>query len=90
MIDNPNGDLPTTKPAWSILRIEDQTAFTPGKGAVRVKRVWYTLFDGTESYEDFPASSFDESKVEKKIDDQAQTLARVLRLQGADITLGGS
>ena len=81
---------PTTAPVWTILRIEDQTAFQPGKGALRIKRVYYRLFDGSESYEDFPAAGFEVAKVDKQIDAQAQKLYQVLQLKGVEINLLGS
>ena len=75
---------------WHIIRIEDQTAFVAGKGAVRVKRVYWQLFDGTESYEDFPAATFDLAKVATQIDKQAQLMYAALQLKGPEITVGGS
>ena len=75
---------------WHVERIEDTTSYTPGKGAVRVKRIYFALFDGTESYEDFPAASFDLGKAEAQIDKQAQVLYQATQLKGPEITVGGS
>lgn len=88
MSENPG--VPRLVNVWHVERIEDTTAFTPGKGAVRVKRIYFALFDGTESYEDFPASSFDLAKAEAQIDKQAQVLYQVTQLKGPEITVGGS
>lgn len=82
-MDNYGSDSPPTSgPAWHIERIEDTTAFVAGKGAVRVKRIYFQLFDGTESYEDFPAATFDLTKAESKIDASAMTLYKALQLKG--------
>lgn len=89
MIDFGQEQQPQSAPVWQVTRVEDQTAFTPGKGAVRVKRVWYQLFDGTESYEDFPAANFNLSKVEDQIDKQAQLIYKATQLRGPEITLPG-
>lgn len=88
-MQNSDESGPRSVPVWTVVRLEDTTAFTPGKGAVRVKRVWYQLFDGTESYEDFPATGFDLAKVEKQIDAQAQKTYQALQLKGPEITIGG-
>jgi hypothetical protein len=75
---------------WHVVRIEDQTAFTSGKGAVRVKRVYWQLFDGTESYEDFPAATFDLGKAEAAIDKAAQLMYQALQLKGPEIQVSAS
>lgn len=90
MSDNLNGPSSRMVPVWEVDRIEDTTAFTAGKGAVRVKRVWYRLFDGTESYEDFPAASFDPAKISDAIDKQAQKVYAALQLKGPEIELRSS
>lgn len=83
MIDQPA--QPTSGPAWHVVRVEDTTSYQPGKGAVRVKRVYWQLFDGTESYEDFPAASFKLAEAERKIDDAAMLTFRTLQLKGSEV-----
>lgn len=80
-----DGAAPTSGPAWHVVRIEDTTAYQPGKGALRVKRIYWQLFDGTESYEDFPAATFDLGKAEAKIDASAMVLYKALQLKGAEV-----
>jgi len=90
MMNQDDANAPRQVAVWHIERIEDTTSFSPGKGASRVKRVYYQLFDGTESYEDFPAATFDLSKVSAQIDKQAQLIYQALQLKGPEITVGGS
>lgn len=89
MSEQQNGE-PRTVNVWHVERIEDTSSFTPGKGAVRVKRIYYALYDGTESYADFPASTFDLTKAEAEIDRQAQLLYKATQLKGPEIVVGGS
>ena len=85
-----DAESPKTTHAWTVLRTEDTTSYIQGKGAVRVRRVHWQLYDGSESYSDFALTGFDAAKVEKEIDKEAQKLAEVLLLKGPEITLGGA
>ena len=83
MIDQ--SEQPTSGPAWHVVRIEDTSAYLPGKGAVRTTRVVWQLYDGTESYTDFAASNFKLADAQKTIDAAAKLLYATLQLKGDTI-----
>lgn len=76
-------------PAWTIVRVEDNTTFTPGTGPVRVKRVYFALYDGTQSYVDIPFDKFTPQEVNRQVDAHAGQLAEVNSLTGETISLPG-
>lgn len=83
----PGNTEPTAKPAWIIVRIEDNTSFTPGTGPVRIKRVYFALYDGTQSYVDIPFDKFTQQEVNKQVDMHASQLAEVAALTGPIVTV---
>lgn len=76
-------------PAWTIINIEDQVTFTPGAGPVRVKRVYFALYNGTASFVDIPFDKFSPQEVNRQVDSHAANLADVSALQGQMVTLPG-
>lgn len=76
-------------PVWTVERVEDTTAYQPGKGAIRVRKVTYRLFDGTESYVEVPLDGYSTEKVAATIDAHAQQLAATLTLRSNDIIATG-
>lgn len=82
------GGVPTQAPAWSIVRIEDNVSFTPGTGPVRIKRVYFALYNGEQSYVDIPFDKFTPQEVNKQVDQHAAQLAEVSALRGPMVTMG--
>ena len=61
MIDNP-GEIDLNRPAYSLIRVEDTTG-PIGASFGPVKRVYIKLFDGTDTFVDVPAASYNAREV---------------------------
>lgn len=69
-------------PVWTVTRIEDSYGPTSFGGSNRVKRVYFRLMDGTESYVDVPFSDFTVAKVAAAIETHVMEMINVLDLKG--------
>lgn len=67
----------STEPLWTILRVEDSTIPNLANPAIRMKRVWFRLNDGTESYIDIPVTSLNPAAVAKLVDEQARAIESI-------------
>lgn len=74
---NPVSMPQSTEPLWTIVRVEDSTIPNLANPAIRMKRVWFRLNDGTESYVDIPVTSLNPAAVAKAVDEMAKAIEAI-------------
>ena len=80
----PAGSGSNPQPKWRITRIIDTIAPTLTNPGERVKRVYFQLFDGTESYVDVPLQGLNAQAVNRAVDEHANQLIEILTLKSPE------
>lgn len=71
-------------PKWTVTRVEDTIAPSLTNPGQRVKRIYFRLFDGTESYVDVPLQGFTKEAVVQAVDTHANELISVIGLKSPE------
>lgn len=69
-------------PLWNVTRIEDQFGPVSVGGSNRIKRVYFQIMGGNQTYVDVPFSSFNAATVAAAIETHVADVGDVLQLKG--------
>lgn len=75
-------DMAENPPLWYVTRIEDQFGPVSVGGSARVKRVYFQINGGPETYVDVAVSDFTPGKVAAAIEQHVADTIDVLGLKG--------
>lgn len=72
----------TNAPVWHVTRVEDTYGPTSVGGNNRIKRVYFQILGGPETYVDVPVAQFNAAAVAAAIEAHVSDTIDVLQLKG--------